>query len=460
MASIRETKRKKGTAYEVLFFVETPKGRKQRSAGTLYDKAAAEKLLKEIEHKEATGKLQIPNSITMDEFCQKYLPIIASEKGWSPSYYKAVKGHLKDHILPAFGKKKMQKVTAIEVSTFFSELKKKKVMGSKFNNVPMEERPYLSGASRQTIYVQLNLLFSMAVKWGIIEENPVKSDKPANGVTKEASTWDDETASLALSSIESELLHLAVHIALFTSSRVGEIVGILTEDFFPDTERLRVAYTLQRADKETLEELKPEEIYKVFHDKKPEFSTSLVLKTTKTKVRKTCDISTALTQEILCRVQTIEKHKALYGNQYEDNGLLFCHPDGTPIEPALMSKWFRKWNRKVGSELGIPHLKFHELRHTSVSIYMDITNNNAKHVQSISGHSSAQMIFDRYQHTSDAKRIVANKMADTLGKGLTPQKDESDPSQTVNENVLAQLIGLIKSDPLLQQKIATALGGT
>ena len=224
MASIRETKRKKGTAYEVLFFIETPKGRKQRSAGTLYDKSAAEALLKQIEHKEATGRLQVPSNITLEEFCQKYLPIIASEKGWSPSYYKAVKGHLKDHILPAFGKKKMQKVTAIEVSTFFSELKKKKVMGSKYNNVPMEERPYLSGASRQTIYVQLNLLFAMAVKWGIIEENPIKSDKPANGVTKEANTWDDETASLALSSIESELLHLAVHIALFTSSHVGEIV--------------------------------------------------------------------------------------------------------------------------------------------------------------------------------------------------------------------------------------------
>ena len=65
---------------------------------------------------------------------------------------------------------------------------------------------------------------------------------------------------------------------------------------------------------------------------------------------------------------------------------------------------------------------------------MEITNNNAKHVQSISGHSSAKMIFDRYQHTSDAKRIVTNKMADTLDKGLTPQKDESDTSQA---NVLA-----------------------
>ena len=460
MASIRETKRKKGTAYEVLFFIETPKGRKQRSAGTLYDKAAAETLLKQIEHKEATGKLQIPNSITVEEFCQKYLPIIASEKSWAPSYYQAVKGHLKDHILPAFGKKKMQKVTAIDVSTFFSDLKKKKVMGSKFNNVPMEERPYLSSASRQTIYVQLKLLFDFAVKWGIIEENPVKSDKPASGVAKEANSWDDETAALALSSIESPLLHLAVHIALFTSSRVGEIVGILIEDFFPESEGIRIAYTLQRAEKEALEELKPEEVYKVFKDKDPNSTSSLVLKATKTKVRKTNDISTALTEEILCRLQIIKQYKELYGDQYQDNGLLFCQPDGTPIEPALMSKWFRKWNRRIGSELGISHLKFHELRHTSVSIYMDVTNNNAKHVQGISGHSSAQMIFDRYQHTKDAKRVVANKMADRLNQGVIPSTNGNNTPPALNENVLTQLIELIKSDPLLQQKIANALVST
>jgi len=366
MASIRETKRKKGTAYEILFFVDTPKGRKQRSAGTRYDKSAAETLLHQIEQKEASGKLQIPSNLSLEEFCKQYLPIIASEKGWSPSYYKAVKCHLKDHIFPAFGNKKMQKVTPIDISTFFSDLKKKKVRGSKFNHVPVEERPYLSASTRQTIYVQLKLLFTMAVKWGIIEENPVKSDKPASGVEKEANSWDDETAALALSSIESPLLHLAVHIALFTSSRVGEIVGILIEDFFPDTEGIRVAYTLQRVEKEALEELKPEEIYKVFKDKKPDFSTSLVLKATKTKIRKTCDISTELTAEILDRLQTIEKYKELYGNQYQDNGLLFCHPDGSPIEPALMSKWFRKWNRGIGSELGIPHLKFHELRHPYV----------------------------------------------------------------------------------------------
>ena len=458
MASIREIERKQGIAHQVLFFIETPKGRAQRSAGTLYDKSAAETLFQQIKHKEATGKLQIPNKITVEEFCQKYLSVIASEKSWSLSYYKAVKGHLKEHILPAFSRKKMQKINSIDISTFFSDLKKKKVMGAKFNNVPMEERPYLSVSTRQSVYVQLKMLFAIAVKWGIIEENPVKSDKPTNGVAKEANSWDDETAASALSSIESPLLHLAVHIALFTSSRIGEVSGILIEDFFPDTDDIRIAYTLQRVDKDDLEELKPEEIYKVFPNKASNSDSSLVLKATKTKVRKTCAISTVLKEEIVHRIQDIEKHKDLYGNRYQDNGLLFCHPDGTPIEPALMSKWFRKWNRKVGKKLGFPHLKFHELRHTSVSIYMDITNNNAKYVQSISGHSSAKMIFDRYQHTKDEKRVATNKMADKLSQELKFGGGEiNNGSQVANENVLMSLIKLIKSDPLLQQKVVYEL---
>jgi len=458
MASIRSIKRGKGTVHTVLFFVETPNGRKQRSGGS-FDNIEDAKLRKlEIEYKEKKGDFIAPDRITVDEFFSQYLPVRGAEKSWSPKYYSDVKKQMKRHILPMIGDKQIQKVTPYDINTLFANLKKKKVDAPRYKNIPTDERPILAASTRQSLYVYTVCLFSAAVEWEVLEKSPVSIQKPKNEVAEEANAWNDETASLALNSIDSSLLRLAVHIGLFTSSRVGEIVGLsISNDINLKQNKISVRKTLQRVDKEALSDMESNEIFTIFPDK-ADSSTSMVLKATKTKVRKACSISDELAEEIRARLNEIQKFKSLFAENYQDNDLLFCQADGSPVEPALMSKWFRKWNRTTGKELGIPHLKFHELRHTSVSILMDVSNNNAKLVQRITGHTSAKMIFDRYQHADGSKKQLAQKIADKLQ--AKPNENQSNTKNNELGELFNKFLSEIRSDPQLQKNLINALTET
>lgn len=55
--------------------------------------------------------------------------------------------------------------------------------------------------------------------------------------------------------------------------------------------------------------------------------------------------------------------KRLYGNDYEDNGLIFCRPDGAYYKPDKVSARITELARKCG--LSGVHL--HTLRHTRAS---------------------------------------------------------------------------------------------
>lgn len=452
MASIRTLKGKNGNKYKVLFFVNTPSGRKQRSGGTYEDYNEAVSRKKEVEYLEDVGKLKVPDHIKVEEFFNHASPLIAAERNWTPNYYKQMKSHLRRHVFSVIGKRQVKDIKPLEITKLFVDLKNKRVASSKYQKTPMEERPFLSASLRKTVFSHVQVLFEEAVKWEVIEKTPVTMQKPADDIEGEISIWDDDTTAIALHSIDSPLLHLAVHIGLFTTSREGEIVGLTLDKILLDDLKIKVNVTMQRMDKKEMEELNPQDIVRVFPQKMQGSKSFLVLKATKTKNSKTVDISPELKTEILYRMQEIQKNKLYYGNAYQDYGLLLCYEDGSPIEPGRLSRWFLKWNRRVGSELGIPPMKFHWLRHTGTTMYMELTGNNVKQVQSITGHTSPNMILKRYYHVRDPKRTAATKMAQKLRP-----KSDTDTAPKSDNIIVSQLLDAIKSDPELQKKLAAAL---
>jgi integrase len=53
-------------------------------------------------------------------------------------------------------------------------------------------------------------------------------------------------------------------------------------------------------------------------------------------------------------------YRAAVGPAYKDSGLVFTHPDGSPIHPHLFSEWFKRHVRVVG----LPSIRLHDLRHS------------------------------------------------------------------------------------------------
>ena len=91
----------------------------------------------------------------------------------------------------------------------------------------------------------------------------------------------------ALQTIENPALHLAVHMSMILSLREGEILGLQPSDLDFDAAdgrgTISVSKTMQRANKDALEKLDPNQVYHTFPDRREGSKSSLILKKPKTK---------------------------------------------------------------------------------------------------------------------------------------------------------------------------------
>lgn len=101
-------------------------------------------------------------------------------------------------------------------------------------------------------------------------------------------------------------------------------------------------------------------------------------------------------------VQALRQHKArqaqerlLCGNAYTDLDLVFCREDGT----ALEAKTFNRALARVLRQTGLPHVRFHDLRHTFATWMLE-QGEHPKTVSVLLGHTKVGITLDLYSHVS------------------------------------------------------------
>jgi integrase len=83
----------------------------------------------------------------------------------------------------------------------------------------------------------------------------------------------------------------------------------------------------------------------------------------------------------------------LLGLKLQDDDLVFSKPDGKPLDPSTITHTFRK----IIKSIGLPSLRFHDLRHTHASLMLK-QGINPKIVSERLGHSSIGITLDTYSH--------------------------------------------------------------
>ncbi len=83
--------------------------------------------------------------------------------------------------------------------------------------------------------------------------------------------------------------------------------------------------------------------------------------------------------------QTQEAQKIQAGDGWKENGMIFTTSVGTYIDQTKVSREFKH----ILCENGLPDIHFHDLRHTSISILLDI-GTPVNTVQRRAGHSKAR----------------------------------------------------------------------
>ena len=211
----------------------------------------------------------------------------------------------------------------------------------------------------------------------------------------------------ALQTIENPALHLAVHMSMILSLREGEILGLQPGDLDFDAAdgrgTISVNKALQRADKVALSKIDPTQIYHTFPDRREGSKSSLILKRTKTKKsNRILYMTKPLKEELLAWLEKMKQDEQSAPEKYSNCGQLFRLPDGLPIAPDVLTKWYRMWRAEHPE---FEKIVFHSLRHSSATYQLLQSGGDFKSVQGNTGHATAAVLMDTYAHTQDKPRL-------------------------------------------------------
>lgn len=232
-------------------------------------------------------------------------------------------------------------------------------------------------------------VLNKAVDWECLEKNP-NNKVPRPRIEKyEPKFYDVEQVQTLLRCLENEPLktQALILLALDTGARRGEITGLNWEDIDFEKAYITINKTTQLLNGKIIE-------------KSPK---------TKSSIRKVP--ITLGTVEILKRYRTELKQKELLlGSKWEKTNKVFTGEFGGPMYPQTPSDIFRALLNKYN----LPKIKFHELRHTSVSLLI----NAGIQTQLISkrvGHSSISTTSNIYAHIFNSSE---KQVAETMGNLL------------------------------------------
>ena len=438
------TVKKRGNKYAVIYDYRDAKGQRHQKWETFASKEEAEKFKKKIEYKKSCNTLLTPSDQTVEEFLLTWASIYGKAK-WSFSMCTSSLALIRNHIIPEIGQIPLQKLQPIHIEILYNTLRTKKCGGAKGSTSRnKDEIPVLSSTTIRHVHTLLKTAFDKAVDWRMIESNPVVCDAPKKNKT-ERHIWTPEMVKQALDDIKHPMLHLAVHLAFICSLRIGETVGLTWEDIDFDHNLIHVRHTLQRVNKEALELIPKDTMTQVFPSRIAGTKSALVLKPPKTaKSNRLVYLTPALRRELMLRKATVAKQKAYAGDVYLDLNLVFSLEDGFPVEPKLCEKWFKTWQKRT--ELNLPPLIFHEIRHSSATYKLLESGGDIKLVQGDMGHASAAISVDTYAHTQDSRRrALTEKISKEFYDG--PSVDDRQ----------GQLMKILDEDPVMKKKLLEAL---
>lgn len=412
---------KRGNKYAVVYNWKDDDGVRRQKWETFDTNAEAKKRKTQIEFEQQNGTFIVPTATTVSDLLEEYCSVYGVNN-WAMSTYNSKKGLMYNYIIPLIGDVKLEEVTPRLMDKFYQNLLKVKTKVVK-NKKPKSQ--YLTAHTVREIHKFLRSAFNQAVKWELMARNPVLNANLPREEHEKREIWTAETLHHALEVCDDDILSLAINLSFACSLRMGEMLGLTWDCVEISEENIRdnnasiyVDKELQRVNKNVMETLNNKDIIRVFPHTLSNTHTSLVLKTpkTKTSVRKIF-LPTTVANMLVERKKQIDEMKELFGDEFLDYNLVFCHSSGRPMENQVINKALKK----LIVENDLPEVVFHSFRHASITYKLKWNGGDMKSVQGDSGHARMDMVVDVYSHIIDEdRRYNAQKFEEEFygAKGL------------------------------------------
>lgn len=331
------------------------------------------------------GEYIAPQKMTIAAFVKEWRNKYAA-KQLEHKTRTSYESHLKKRILPTFGHMKLEDIKPLHIVDFLEKLSHDGGRGD----------GRAGGLASGTVEINHRILkniFSRAVDWKIIKNNPAAAVQKPKVNHKVIIPYDEQEVRALLLALEREPYHwrMMVTLALTTGMRGGELLGLEWKHIDWKTGVLDVSQTMVHA-------LKGEIIVK-----EPKTKNS------KRKISLPVSVLEELREYYAYRAKERDKlGDAWNGKDREGREwhFVFCHADGSPFHHERPYLWFRGFIKKHG----LRYIRFHDLRHTAATLLI----NQGVHAKLISerlGHGNITTTMNIYGHAlQSADQAAADKL--------------------------------------------------
>lgn len=330
-----------------------------------------------IEAQVRNNQYVAPNKITLGEYLQNWLE--NRRPNLSPTTYDGYKVNIEKHIIPILGHINLQRLTAMDIENFYAL---KRAEGSMADG----KKGRLSERSLLYIHRVLSKALKSAVTKNLISRNVANDVEDKPKIPRyNAKIYGLEEIMMLLECVANTDMEVPIALAAIMGLRRGEILGLKWQDVDFDKGTITINKQLVYTKNGVLEKI-------------PKTDNS----------QRTIVLPNSILELLQRHKQRQEENKQFFGQEYNKLNLVNCTIDGNYFNPAYFSKKFASILKKHG----LPHIRFHDLRH-SAATNMILTNDiPAKVVSSILGHSDIRTTLQLYCGVLDNSKAEAARKID------------------------------------------------
>ena len=310
--------------------------------------------IKETIRKIGNGLTFTGTQVTLEQYMPAWLDGKAlSQRPQTVVQYRQIASQ---HILPLLGRLRLQEIQPPHLNRLYLT-KQEEGRGAR---------------TVQLIHTVLHCILKQAVRDGILGRNPADGVQRPKVEQTEMHILSEEQAQRLVIASQNTRYGMLFYLALMTGMREGELLGLKWSDLDWTKGMLHIQRQLQ-------------------HTK----GLGCVLVPPKTKAgRRQIKLGLETLDRLATHRDQLELQRAATRERWEENGLIFPNTLGKPMSLKHMYLEFKSMLK----ENGLPNIRFHDLRHTSLSFLLD-SGMPVNTVQQRAGHSKASVTTDTYGHS-------------------------------------------------------------
>lgn len=322
------------------------------------------------------GKFAPSSKITVEQYLTTWLDDYC-KPNLSTNTYSLYKYLCEKHIIPEIGKLILTDLKPQQLQHLYSVKKESK----------------LSSRTVQLIHITIHKALKNAVKTNQLMRNVAEAVDPPRATRHEFQILSPTDIQLFLEFARDTDYYALFYTYFFTGMRRSEALALRIKDLnLPES--LSVNRTMQVVGTEI-----------TFKEPKTKNSRRVIPLTPS---------NAAILQEYIDEMNGIRakaKNEPMAGDD-----LLFCHTDGSPIRPDVITHLWMKLRTKCG----LKDVRLHDARHTFATIHLEL-GTYTKVVSEILGHAGTAITQDLYTHKVSALHEAA---ARSLDSALLPKAKE------------------------------------